>query len=484
MLTTPEPAVNLTPLLAAAALLCAGGQAVMAADNLPDPSFGQNGNAYITPLINEKTVDQAPYVMLHQNHVYVINKVLRQNVVVSRVTRLDQLGVTDPAFGQLGHADLVNLEGFYDDYSWQTGLIDPAGNIYLAGTAKIGANIDMLVCRLLNTGMFDTTWGGKNTGCTTIGFDLVPSGEDYPVSLALQANGRLLVGGTARANIDNNLSNYHAALARLDVSGLPDGSLNGGTAKVSMAIPGWKSFSTAAIAVDSQQRIVIAGTADYPNINGINACDREFGLARLLPNGTVDNTFGAFTLGWDLGPIVDNCAQTDDSVTAGGLTVFPDDSMLLVGSAQFAELGRAIAAVKITKNAEADSSFGGGDGRVHRYVCQVCTYSYITSSKVQSDGKIVIVGATNYGSLYDVFVTRLLADGSDDIEFDGGNALYFGYPINGQDTDESPGTVDVAPGRIVFAGMASTLGQDPQMTLFMTALGSTPQISIFSDGFE
>lgn len=480
---------RLAHVLLLAALGCA--QTVLAADNTPDPAFGDNGTVYIDSNAEETVTEfQQDVVLLHDSFVYVLNEVIRNNVSVSRVTRFDRHGVVDPTFGVAGHADLSGLDGFYDEYLWRNGLIDVDGRLYLVGRADIGDNSDMLACRLLPDGVFDLAWGGNGTGCTSIAFDLVPQGFDVGLMAALQPNGRLLVAGSAKANGDYD---YHVAIARLNAIGLTDGSLNGGTGKVTLAVPGWASFSASAIALDSQQRIVVAGTTEKPELG--NVCDRDFGIARLLPDGAIDNTFGAFNVGWDLGPTVDDCAQTWDGVAPGGLTLFPDDSMLVVGDAQFTDYGRAIAAVKITKDAEADASFGGGDGKMHRYVCDVCTSSYVASSGVQADGKIVVVGAVSLSNGYDVFVSRLLPDGSEDIAFDGGAAQYFDYATGDAENDETPGLVAVAPGRIVFAGTTATLEQDPTARVFVTTLGETAEepeepeepvveIPIFSDQFE
>ena len=96
---------------------------------------------------------------------------------------------------------------------------------------------------------------------------------------------------------------------------------------------------------------------------------------------------------------------------------------------------------------------------------------------------------------YDVFVSRLLPDGSEDIAFDGGAAQYFDYATGDAENDETPGLVAVAPGRIVFAGTTATLEQDPTARVFVTTLGETAEepeepeepvveIPIFSDQFE
>ncbi|MBB5208101.1 delta-60 repeat domain-containing protein [Chiayiivirga flava] len=472
--------VRLTLLLAA---LMASHQA-RPDDTLPDPLFGDGGTVAIEPSGNDVPQLQ-PIVLLQGTNTYVINHVLRDDVYLSRVSRLDAFGNLDPNYGTGGHTELTGLDGFYDSYSWSNGVVDAQGRLYTVGQARIGANADMLVCRLRADGQFDGNWGGNTTGCTTVAFDAIPAGLDSGTVLALQANGRLLVGGLVKV-----AGGYSMGVARLNAAGGLDPSFNG-SGKTIVAHPNWKTLTAGGIAEDSEQRVVLAGTVNNPiAIN--NTCDEQYFVSRLLPDGTQDDAFPPTDLGWDLPPPVpDDCLKIKDFMVLGGLAVDADDSITLIGNAQLENNLYAIAVAKITKDLMLDPSFGGGDGKISRLACDTCGSSRVISASVAADGRIVAVGRTHLGGAEgdDVFVTRLLPDGNDDPAFAGSGALTFDYGAGTPNVNDLVGVIAAGAGRIVFPVISEDSAVASDERLLVTALGDIEdvpvlEIAVFADGFE
>src|SRR5947209_16395210 len=130
---------------------------------------------------------------------------------------------------------------------------------------------------LLSAGQFDPTFG---TGGVAEGA-LLPGQAN---AVALQADGKVVVGGTATAGY----SNSSFGLARYQANGLLDRGF-GNRGKVTTAFGDvWDEVD--AIAVQADGGIVAAGTAtDKPDDD---TAPNHFLIARYLPNGTLDSGFG------------------------------------------------------------------------------------------------------------------------------------------------------------------------------------------------
>ena len=106
----------------------------------------------------------------------------------------------------------------------------PDGKVVAVGDVTVpqpgdASNTSMFVVRWNVDGTPDTTFGPAQTGVVTIDFDLGPPGLrfDDATSVAVQPDGKVIVGGYARAG----QSEFYVAVARLTVSGVLDSSFAG-----------------------------------------------------------------------------------------------------------------------------------------------------------------------------------------------------------------------------------------------------------------
>jgi uncharacterized delta-60 repeat protein/uncharacterized repeat protein (TIGR01451 family) len=117
-------------------------------------------------------------------------------------------------------------------------------------------------------------------------------------AIAIQADGRILIGGLF-TNVNGSNYNY---LARLNTDGSLDTNFNVGVGG---------NNSVLALAVDSQERILVGG--EFTRFSGVT----RSGITRLNPDGTVDPTIN-FQSGAD-GGFVDTIAiESDDEIDVGG----------------------------------------------------------------------------------------------------------------------------------------------------------------------
>lgn len=123
-------------------------------------------------------------------------------------------GEVDGSFGNAG-AVVEDLAAF--DYAWNLAL-EPDGRIVMAGTSGIGPpnGFDLAVWKYLPDGTRDAAFGTNG-----LAQPVIPDYYAMIYGLALQADGRILIGGQARTPINENFF-FIARLQNEIISGAPD----------------------------------------------------------------------------------------------------------------------------------------------------------------------------------------------------------------------------------------------------------------------
>ena len=218
------------------------------------------------------------------------------------------------------------------------------------------------------------------------------SGTDYWVSsVAVQANGKILIGGgfTTVNGISRN------RMARLNANGsLDTGFLNG--------LSGVTGYEIDSVAVQPDGKVLIGG--DFGQLNGVG---RER-IARLNSDGSLDTGFDN-----GLGVIGDNWPNDPCYALVYSVAMQPDGKILMGGTLSRVHGVTQNGIARLNADGSADEGFlrgldGVSGGIVH-------------SVAVQADGKILVGGgfaSVNGASCY--LVARLNADGSTDRAFHSG----------------------------------------------------------------
>jgi len=288
-------------------------------------------------------------------------------------------------------------------------------------------------------------------------------------AVALQADGKIVaVGGTGKP--------FRFALARYN----PHGSLDttfGGDGKVTTNFV--KGYERAyGVAIQPDGKIVAVGQAFGTSF------DSNFALARYLPDGTLDTTFGGN------GMVTINLTKGDDGAT--GVAIQPDGKIVVVGTAASPccpAPGR-FALVRYMPNGTLDTTFGG-DGKVRTaFVIGDAKNANATGVAIQADGKIVAVGTASCVAVCSrVALARYNTDGTLDTTFgDSGKVM-----TNLTDGfDEGFAVAIQADGKIVAAGRAGfcceytgsfgLVRYDTDGTLDTTFNGNGEVITDFTDG--
>lgn len=185
------------------------------------------------------------------------------------VGRLNGDGSYDTTFAQDGFTafSFNPLSGIGVDNTPTALRVDASGRIYVAGSIQRQnpSDYDIGVLRITDAGVLDTTFGLG--GIFLMAFDLGTSKGDVPAGMAIDAQGRLVVSGTAR------LTDTQAELAVMRV--LPSGVLDsafasGGKRTVKI---GDEAVAISGLRIDKQGRILVAATTNEPI---------QYALVRLL----------------------------------------------------------------------------------------------------------------------------------------------------------------------------------------------------------
>jgi uncharacterized delta-60 repeat protein len=261
----------------------------------------------------------------------------------------------------------------------------------------------------------------------------------------VQPDGKIVFA--AMTPVDGRL--YPAlAVARLNADGSPDTAFGANGLDVvdtGQNPSGVGSETPTAILVQPNGRIIVAGTRGS-----------DFAAIALLPDGTVDTSFGAA----GRLDVPFNTGNPNTQATLTAATLQPDGSIVLAGTVYVAgthEFGLA----RFRPDGTPDPAFGtaGATAFVVNPGGQQFPYDNPTGLAVGSDGRIVLVGLD--GSLDSFGVIRLQSDGSLDPSFGNAGLVALSGVTAGGVAVQSDGGVVVAGSIVNGGGRVTTFGQDP-----------------------
>ena len=249
-------------------------------------------------------------------------------------------------------------------------------------------------------GDLDTTFGGDGRVITDF------ADSDLGRAIALQPDGKIVVAGNAGPMFNEDTGDVTSfakfALARY----LPDGTLDttfGGDGRVTTAFEQSGNDGPAqAVALQPDGKIVAAGYT--PSV--------EFALARYLPDGSLDATFGdGGKVTTDIGALLGILGA---NARASAVLLQPDGKIVAVGGNFF---------VRYLADGSLDASFGEGGVTTIRQRPLEGTFELFAAA-LQPDGKIVAVGSVNNLNASPTFpfvvsfaLARVLPDGGFDTSF-------------------------------------------------------------------
>ncbi len=244
-----------------------------------------------------------------------------------------------------------------------------------------------------------------------------------------------------------------------------------------------------AVAIQSDGKIVVAGDS-----TSIPEIEERVSIARYLPDGTLDPTFGigGVLVADEIAIIRDMVIQPDGKIVVVGrttepglnydiialrynpdgsldptfgnagevrtdfygegdtgmaVTLQPDGKIVVVGQTDGPAIGTDFAVVRYLSDGNLDATFGVG-GRVHTNITGLGEIAHDVA--IQGEGKLVVVGRAGLG----FGVARYETNGDLDLTFGTGGTIVTDF---GGSPDEAFAVAILADGRIVAGGRATDL---------------------------
>jgi uncharacterized delta-60 repeat protein len=323
------------------------------ADGSLDTTFGTNG--LVTIDFDHGTGgDQADGVALQSDGSIVVAGTTRgseSNSEAFAVARLTSAGALDATFGAGTGQQTIQFVGSMGDDQAYAVAVQPDDKILIAGSTETASGSDVAIVRLTQNGSADAGFG--DAGRVTFGFGLpgATAEADNANGVAIDAQGRIVIAGTANESAPNDEIRF--GVARLLADGTLDPAFNGNGTTTIAFDPGTGISNAYAfgIVVESDGKLLIPG---YANTSPLSMLNMDVAAARLNDDGTPDPTFGdngRATVGFDL-----EANGIDAAVAAAEQ---PDGRVLLVGTAVNSSMQYAIS-LRLETDGSLDATYGTG----------------------------------------------------------------------------------------------------------------------------
>jgi uncharacterized delta-60 repeat protein len=281
------------------------------------------------------------------------------------------IGVLDTSFNS-PNGSIIQPIGSSNDYGYSL-AIQPDGKILLGGYCYNTGNDDFCIARFNSDGTLDTTFGSSGKAIQPI------ASTDFGLSLTIQPDEKILLGGRCYT------SNWDFCIARFNSDGTLDTSF-GTSGKVTQNIGSGHDYGNSH-AIQSDGKILLSGYC-------YNGSNYDFCIARFNSNGTLDTSFGTS------GKVIQPIGSSNDY--GYSLAIQPDGKILLSGYC-YNGSNYDFCIARFNSNGTLDTSFGTS-GKVIQPIGSSDDQGQ--SLAIQPDGKILLGGYCNNISNYDFCIAR------------------------------------------------------------------------------
>jgi uncharacterized delta-60 repeat protein len=397
------------------------------ANGTPDTTFGSNGERSLSTGGTIETGTFSSGLTIQADGKLVLVNYSRNTATSSfydaAIVRLTASGAVDTTFHGTGYRVFsINSNGNdvpYDVVQQADGKLLMVG---VSASSTSSATNNFFAARFNTNGSLDTTFGG-GLGYVVVNVSTNPAGNDVAYRVALQSDGKIVLGGVANGDF---------GLVRLNADGTLDTTFDS-DGKVTSDFG--STDTPLAMAVDAGGKIILAG---YTGAG--TTCD--FALARYTSTGALDTTFDfdgkrTFSLGPNADQIYSMLVQSDGKYVAVGTTVG------LTSGADFA-------LVRLNSDGSFDTTFAGdGIATLNGGVPSLL----INTVLPEADGTILVGGsayrpAQSPDYAQSGFIWRMLSDGTFDTSFGTG-----GMSVTTAVSDVGQLVVQPSDGKIIFVGI-------------------------------
>ncbi len=301
--------------------------------------------------------------------------------------------------------------------------IDSQGRIVTAGQSINGTALDdFALARYEENGSLDAGFG--SAGEVTTGFGTKT--DDLGRGVAIDSQGRIVAVGSSNDGLGGP-SDF--AVARFTSTGSPDGGF-AGAGKVLTSVRSGDD-AAAAVAIDSQDRVVVAGRSS----NGLND---DIAVVRYRTDGTLDTSFGG------TGKVTTPVGSGLDRANA---VAIDSQGRIVVAGPTFNGTKDNFAVVRYRADGGLDTTFTG-TGKVTTSI-SASGFDRANAVAIDAQGRIVVAGQTFNGADDDFALVRYNPNGTLDTTFNGTGKVTTAI---GNGDDEANSVAIDQQGRIVAGG--------------------------------
>ncbi len=343
-----------------------------------------------------------------------------------------------------GRAGVAKTAGRGVNVAFKAAVLQADGKLVQSGRCLDGQNRKQFcLVRYTTDGALDLSLNGGNSGSAAdpggVGGG---SGAVYTAfrvggevrSIALQADGKAVLGGFCHNGTDHDF-----CLARYLSNGAPDTAFGPNGSGIVTTPIGADNDGGSVVLIQRDQKIILAGQCV------VSPDNNDFCLARYLPNGTLDTSFG------NGGKVITAIGAGNDGV--GSAVIQFDGKIVLAGYCLSANGNYDFCLARYLSNGALDVSFNG----TGKLLTDLSFSSDFADAVVQQpDGKLLVAGTCFTANNFDMCLARYLENGSLDLRFGAASENTSGsgmvsYPIgSGNDVGRS---IALQPdGKIVVVG--------------------------------
>ncbi len=392
-----------------------------------DPTF--DGDGRVQTEINGKPAIAYAVAMRDDGRIlaagsYMADEVRRYMAVIGYQSN----GALDFDFGSGGYGLVAFAQ---DAYAAAVAVNEDTGEVLAAGPA----NQQFGAIRFQADGEFDQDGFGGGDGRALA--DVSP-GPDTATSMAIQPDGKFLVGGFVQPDVGSDHTEFAVVRFLPDGEGL-DPDFGGGDGIVTTSFGDGRHAEANSLVLQPNGRILLGGSTraiDSPS------APNDFAAARYLSDGTPDSDFSGD------GKVVTPVAAGNDEANGAALA---DGKLVLAGQAR-RSVGTAndFAVVRYDTGGEPDATFDG-DGIT---TTPIAITAQAQGVAVDAGGRLVVAGETLTGTDSLFAVARYLPSGAPDPAFNGGTQV---FSAGGQ-VDAGFAVAIQPDGKIIVAGFTASGG--------------------------
>lgn len=377
-----------------------------------DPTFDMDG--VVTTIIGGSTLRCYDIAIQSDGKIVAAGETYNNSGDYIAVMRYNNDGSLDTTFDTDGI--VITDIGNWIDIGFAV-AIQSDDKIVVGGVSYVGSAYDIAVLRYNSDGSLDTTFDADGIVTTPIGNE-----SDVCNSIAIQTDGKIVVAGESYIN-----STDYITVMRYNSDGSLDTTFN--TDGIVTTLVG-SSAAAKSVAIQTDGKIVVGGVSHVGST-------WDIAVVRYNSDGSLDNTF-----------------HTDGIVTTPGATgnsrarsvaIQTDGKIVVGGDVAFDSL-RDFMVVRYNSNGSRDHTFDT-DGIVTTDVAG--REDRASSLAIQTDGKIVMTGWVDVGSFSAIGLVQYNSDGSLDTGFDSDGKVTTAIGSS----DSRPRSVEVqSDGKILVAG--------------------------------